>query len=83
MNKHRVWITWEKHRRSTELSKVFDAELICFTALPSFLNVRIFRYFINIVKTSKCLIEKKPKIIFVQNPSIILALFAALLKYVL
>ena len=80
MIKKRIWVTWEKHRRSTELSKTFNAELICFSELPNFLNVRIFKYLINTTKTIKCFIEKMPRIVFVQNPSIMLAFITVLMK---
>ena len=71
-----VWITWESHRRSKELAKAFDAEL--FTIKYS--EASLWRYPLSIIKTFTILLKKRPKLLFVQNPSMILATLAALLK---
>ena len=71
-----VWITWENHRRSKELSKVFEAEL--FTIEHS--EASLWRYPLSIINTIMVLLKKRPDILFVQNPSMILATLAALLK---
>ena len=65
--KKRLWITWEKQRRSIEISKSLNCNLIMLE------NSGFTRYPKNIYKTLKCLIKIKPHIVFVQNPSMILA----------
>jgi len=67
-----IWITWERQRRSMVLSDEFGAE---FHELISSAP-RLFRYFILSFKTLRILIKKKPTLIFVQNPSMVLALLA-------
>lgn len=75
----RVWITWEKQIRNKSLSRKFDAKLYEFdypqSALP--------RYIKSIVKTLVVLFGQRPKVVFVQNPSIVLALLAVLSKCIL
>jgi len=75
-NQHKIWITWEQHRRSSELAKRLDASL--FTILPH------KNYFLKVLtsslKTMWILIQQRPDILFVQNPSILLNLLACWLK---
>lgn len=73
MNK-RIWITWENQRRSLVLSKELNCELHIFSYSGS------ARYFICIYKTINILIKTKPEILFVQNPSMILAALTCFLK---
>lgn len=68
----RVWITWENQRRNKTLSRVLEAKLFQFDLKVN----RFVRYPIVLFKTFYTFITKRPKKIFVQNPSIILALFA-------
>jgi glycosyltransferase involved in cell wall biosynthesis len=72
----KLWITWEKQRRSTVLSKEFGAELHTITAKSR----GYFRYFIPILKTTLLLLRTKPKYVFCQNPSIVLAALICFLK---
>ena len=69
----KLWIAWEKQRRSTVLSKEFNAKLYQFN------NSGKLRYPIVITKTLFLLIKKRPKILFVQNPSTVLAFLACFL----
>ena len=68
--KKRLWITWEKQRRSIELSKCLNCNLLILE------NSGFTRYPKNIYKTLKCFIKIKPHTVFVQNPSMILAAIA-------
>lgn len=68
----RVWITWETQRRSLELSKKLGCELYIFEETGK------LRYPKSILKTINVLIKTNPDILFVQNPSMILATLACL-----
>ncbi len=73
----RIWISWHYHRRSDHLSREFGCAYYHFgTSARS----RITRYIIGIINTLKILIRKRPKIFFVQNPSIVLSTLAVFLK---
>ncbi|MBE0448836.1 MAG: hypothetical protein IBX64_12235 [Actinobacteria bacterium] len=72
----KVWITWEDHRRSRELAKEFNAYYI-----PILLDAkRYIRYPVLAIRTFSYLCSSKPKIVFCQNPSIVLAGLLVLLK---
>jgi ribosomal protein L31 len=72
MNQKRIWITWETQRRSVELSKILKCNLYIIE-----LN-GLFRYPFSIVKTLYIIVRENPQILFVQNPSMVLAAFASL-----
>ena len=68
----RIWITWEKHRRTRELvSSLPGVEL----HLLEFEGPRIIRYPYLLWKTTLVLLQQQPQLVLVQNPSIVLALF--------
>ncbi len=72
----RLWITWEKHRRTSGLVaalpdvKLFQLE---------FEAHGLIRYPYFFFKTSLILASKRPELLIVQNPSVVLALFASTL----
>jgi glycosyltransferase involved in cell wall biosynthesis len=68
----RVWITWEKQRRNRTLSTALDCRLFEFN-LP---YGRIWRYPMALSLTVATLVKERPTMLFVQNPSIVLAAFA-------
>ena len=70
----RLWITWERQRRNRALSAALDAELHEIHVAYG----RAARYLIAIQRTVAILKQRRPEIVFVQNPSIILALVAML-----
>ncbi|MDL1978688.1 MAG: hypothetical protein LWX52_11435 [Deltaproteobacteria bacterium] len=72
-----IWITWETQRRNESLSYAIGAKLykIDYTRFP-----RIIRYIFSLVKTASVLLTEKPDVVIVQNPSIVLALFAVSVK---
>lgn len=72
----KLWITWEKQRRSTVLSREFGAELHIITAESR----GYFRYFMPALRTILLLLKNKPKYVFCQNPSIVLAALICFLK---
>ncbi|HUV37680.1 MAG TPA: glycosyltransferase [Patescibacteria group bacterium] len=74
---NRIWISWSFQRRSRELAEAFSAEYHHFG--DRYLG-RVRRYFRCIPKTLRLIGDQKPSALFVQNPSLILATLAALLK---
>ncbi len=68
-----LWITWETQRRSIELARHFGCDLFIFEYFGW------FRYPKCLWKTITVFFEKKPRILFVQNPSMILATVACIL----
>lgn len=71
-----VWISWEDHRRSRELSEAFDAKYI-----PLLCNApRWKRYPYLTLKTIGFLLKERPSLIFCQNPSIVLSSLLVFLK---
>ena len=75
--KDRIWISWYYQRRSGELSRAFSAEYRYFSDI---FTSRYRRYLLCLPKTLQLISAARPKILFVQNPSLVLAVFAALLK---
>jgi glycosyltransferase involved in cell wall biosynthesis len=76
-SKHgRVWIAWERQRRSVNLSRRVEAPLFIVETSRG----RILRYLISTLKTLLILVASRRHIVFVQNPSMVLASLAALLK---
>ena len=70
----RIWLTWEVQRRNRTLSKKLDATLYELISKKKGLA----RYAELIVKSYQVLINEKPRLLFVQNPSLVLALWAVL-----
>lgn len=72
----RIWISWERQLRTITLSQEFNTKLFIVK------NKRkgLFRYPELIVKTMRIIFREKPKYVFAQNPSIILAALVCFLK---
>ncbi len=68
----RVWLTWEVQRRNRTLSQAVGARLFEVTSVHN----RLFRYPGQLLRTLRILRRERPAILFVQNPSILLALLA-------
>lgn len=68
----RLWITWEHQRRSTVLAEHFGCQLVelCFEGRT--------RYIRSIGRTLALLLKLRPTVLFVQNPSMLLATVAVL-----
>lgn len=73
---NKIWVTWERQRRSIVLSKEFDAAYYELISNKS----RIGKYIYLGLKTIHILIKKKPDVLFVQNPSIVLTFLACLFR---
>ena len=78
-----VWLTWQDHPRSRTLSREFSAQYVVF----KYSGFNIFRYLILSFKTLYFLLKFRPKVVFCQNPSMVLnallCLFKPLFKYFL
>lgn len=66
----KIWITWETQRRSLTLARHLDCKLFIFD-IEGF-----FRYPLCLLKTLFTLLIHRPGLLFVQNPSIVLAAFS-------
>lgn len=72
----RVWIAWERQRRSLELAARLGAELKLFVDEDR----GWLRYPLSAAKTVRLLRRCRGRDVFVQNPSMLLAALAGLLK---
>jgi glycosyltransferase involved in cell wall biosynthesis len=71
-----VWVTWERHRRTQELSSDLGVSLFEITSgLP-----RLGRYAVLLARTAMCLYRQAPEVLVVQCPSIVLGLWAIALR---
>jgi hypothetical protein len=74
-----VWITWENHRRSYEIAKELGVKIVI---LASNLPQGLRQLFLS-SKTLYIITKIRPKMLFVQNPSRILAFWAVLISKLL
>jgi glycosyltransferase involved in cell wall biosynthesis len=71
-----IWISWERHRRTRELSRALGTELFELTSrFP-----RVLRYVALLARTAVCVARQRPSILVVQCPSLVLGLGAGILK---
>jgi hypothetical protein len=70
----RIWITWEKQRRNTTISQALGCRLFEFDLKYS----GLVRYPMALALTLITFIRERPTHIFVQNPSVVLSVFAVL-----
>ena len=74
-----IWISWERHRRTRELSGALGTELFeIISSLPAGAKQAALVW-----RTAACLARQRPDLVVVQCPSFVLGLLAGLLKYVL
>jgi hypothetical protein len=73
-----VFITWERHRRTRGLADRLGLQLCEFTCPGS----RAQRYVGQIRETLRLFWNIRPRIVFVQNPSLVLAVLALLWRFV-
>lgn len=75
MNDHKkIWLTWERQRRSVVLSESFGATLHIIEKFGILRKIKCMLTSFKVVR------QKKPDILFVQNPSMLLAVVSCLLK---
>lgn len=71
-----IWITWERNRRTRELCRDLGIPLF----EREFRLSRVLRYPLLALWTVGILIRQRPKGVLIQNPSIVLASWAVLLR---
>lgn len=64
-----IWFTWETQRRNRTLSHALGARLFEF----DYGSHPVMRYPLSIVRTLWTILRQKPRVIFAQNPSLVLA----------
>lgn len=79
MNK--IWITWEDQRRNREVSKALGAKLFEFSEIDLMSNP-LRKYPVGVWKTLKVFFKEKPKLVYAQNPSIVLSLLVIIMKHI-
>jgi glycosyltransferase involved in cell wall biosynthesis len=68
----KIWIAWEKHRRTTELASALNGiKTFQFEAEAN----RLVRYPYLLCKTIMTILKERPQLVIVQNPSLILSFF--------
>lgn len=71
-----LWLSWERHRRSQNLAAKLGTHLYEFQSnAPRFIKHPIFAF-----RTLIILVTKRPQLLFVQNPSVVLTLLSIFLK---
>ena len=73
----KIWLSWHYHRRSDYLAREFGCAYYHF---GTSCGNRLCRYLKGIFNTLKIIMKKDPDIVFIQNPSIILAVIAVFIK---
>jgi glycosyltransferase involved in cell wall biosynthesis len=74
-----IWITWEVQPRNRSMSKLMGVALYEIIINRS----RLIKYPFLIIRTLLLLIKIKPEVLFVQNPSIVLAYISLIFKYLI
>jgi glycosyltransferase involved in cell wall biosynthesis len=72
-----IFIAWEPHRRTSELCRVMGLRLFVIDVAAS----RVWRYTYSIAATTGVLLRERPRLLFVQNPSMVLTAYVCLLKW--
>lgn len=75
-NQNAMWVTWEVQPRNRSMARLLGADLheIIFN------QSRLIKYPILILRTLLLIAKQNPKVLFVQNPSIVLAYIVVLAK---
>lgn len=73
---NRIWITWEQQRRNRGLSEALEATLYELTSHRK----GIARYLELTLRTVRLLMTTKARVVFVQNPSLVLTFLAVSLR---
>jgi glycosyltransferase involved in cell wall biosynthesis len=74
-----IWVTWENQRRNRELSKSLGIKLYQLDHIDK-INNKISKYVTGIKETFSIYWKERPRVIFCQNPSIVLSLFTVVIK---
>ena len=71
-----VCVSWERHRRTRELCRALDLELFELTSGAP----RLLRYPLLLAQTTVRLGRARPDVVFIQCPSVLLGLWAGILR---
>lgn len=74
-----VWIAWQRHRRTHELTRALGLEPQCYV----YRGPRMLRHPRAIASTLRLLLSRRPDVVFVQNPSVVLAALVCAIKSLL
>ena len=73
-----IWIAWERHRRTEQIVKFLGIKAYLFESkMP-----RVIKHPLFLIRTFTVLFKNNPKVLIVQNPSLILSGFACFLKVI-
>jgi glycosyltransferase involved in cell wall biosynthesis len=72
MKNNSVWITWENQRRNREVSRALKVPCFELAEVDEMKNL-MKKYTYGLTKTFRILLKNRPRIIFCQNPSLVLA----------
>lgn len=78
MRNKRLWVAWERQRRSLEMAPSFGCRLEVVDLHGAF-----GRYARSLTRTLALVLRERPSVLFVQNPSMVLAAFACVIGPVL
>src|SRR5438477_13186851 len=78
----RLWIAWEDDTsiRSRVLARELGAKYLAFTRFSDSRPLGWLRYLVATFQTVWAVVRERPELLVVQNPSIVLAFEAALLR---
>jgi len=77
LNKKIVWIAWETQRRSVVLSDALNCKLYIYEKKH---RNMILRYIFASISTILFILREKPRLVFCQNPSMVLTLIMCIMK---
>ncbi len=80
--KKAIWFSWESHRRNRELSKALGVTLHEFPEIDEIKNP-FLKYALGLLKTIRILFKTHPRLIYAQNPSLVLSFFVVTLRKIL
>jgi len=74
--KNVIWITWENQMRNRSMSNALGIPLY----VIDYKGSRYKRYIYCMIETFKILFREKPRVVFAQNPSIVLNYFLLVMR---
>ena len=72
-----IWVSWETHRRSTNIVRALDIPLFVFSSNKP----RLLKFPVFIFKTIQVIVRNRPRVLIIQSPSIFLNFLAVCLKW--
>jgi len=75
-NRKVIWLAWQKHRRTQSICEYLDIPMYAETVSAS----RVVRYIKLTIRSLKIIHVESPRILIVQNPSIVLCFLTIILR---